>query len=106
MITKTIIWRRPDGGISITYYDDSDDYDQIVAKHVSGDILKVEDGVSKVPHSREHRDCWDLSNDKVEVDPDKLQAKLDKISQDEFKKQAILSKLKLSESELKDLING
>src|SRR3990167_812440 len=108
MITKSIVWQRLDGGTSITYYDSEDNYDLIIQKHITsvgGTILKVVDGVIKKPASREHRNEWKLNGDKIEVDQAKLDLKLFKESEKLNRRSATLSKLKISEDELKDIIS-
>lgn len=79
MITKTIVWKNPQGGISITYYDDRDNYQSILSKHVFGEVINIVDGKADVPKSREHRDCWNFKNGKIEVDQLKLKVKKESI---------------------------
>jgi len=107
MITKSIVWTRPDGGTSITYYNDSDDYNKIVSQHITsngGTILKEVDGEIEKPANREHRDCWKLSGSKIEVDSIKVAAKLAKVADKANKRSAILVKLKITEDEAKELL--
>lgn len=107
MITKSIVWQRADGGMSITSYDEKDDYDKIIEKHItsnSGTILGITDGIIEKPATREHRDCWKLNGSKIEVDQVKLNEKLSKAEEKLNKRSVILSKLKISEEELKEII--
>lgn len=48
------------------------------------------------------RDCWSLKNGKVEVDQDKVVAKEAR----KASRQAVLTKLKITEEELKEIIRG
>jgi len=108
MITKTILWTRQDGGLSITYVDSSDNYDEIVKKQITnfgGSINHVLDGEVKKPATREHRDCWILEpgEKKIKVCPVKLSVKLKKISDEENAKKAIKDRLGLSDDDVNKL---
>lgn len=103
MITKTIISRSSNGSINITYFDDRDDIDQVIDKHITRRGLSVEqviDGVVEKPSSREDRDCWELVNGKIEVDSIKLSSKASKKTE----RDAILEKLKITEEEFRALL--
>lgn len=107
MITKNIISRQPDGSIAITGYDDRDDLQNIIQKHViaqGNTLIEVVDSVVERPADRTVRDCWDYKNGKIEVDAVKVQAKADSIAHKESKKAAILSKLKITKEELGQII--
>jgi Na+/phosphate symporter len=107
MITKTIISRNPNGQISITSYDDRDNYDDIVQKHITNlgrEIVEVVDGVLERPESREHRDCWDFKGGKIEVDAVKVQEKVDAIAQETAEYELILAKAGLTKEEAGILI--
>jgi|GEM_PF-6367889 len=103
MITKTIISRQPSGGISITYYDNQDDFDAVIQRQVTNVgnvVIEVVDGVVEKPDSKDDRDCWEIINGKVVVDQNKLAAKEAKKAE----KQAILAKLKITQEELDNLL--
>lgn len=103
MVTKQIIARKADGGISITHYDDRDDLNKIIEKHITafgGTVLQIVDGDVEKPADRKDRDCWDFNGTKVIVDPIKRAAKQAKLAQ----RQAVLTKLGISEEELANLI--
>lgn len=107
MITKSIISRNINGQIEITGFDDRDNLDDIIQKHVisrGNTLMEIIEGIIEKPESREHRDCWDFNNGKVEVDQAKVQAKEDAISQKESQKQLILSKIGITEEELGNII--
>jgi hypothetical protein len=69
---------------------------------LTGTFVEVEE--TEIPSDRSNRDCWVHKNGKVEVDSVKLQAKEAKKAEKEGKKNSILSKLKITEEEFKDLI--
>ncbi len=107
MITKTIISKNSNGQISITSYDDRDNLDDIIQKHITNNgltLVEVIDGVIEKPESKEHRDCWDFKNGVIEVDSVKVQAKEDAKTQKQTEREAILSKLKISEAELDHIL--
>lgn len=58
------------------------------------------------PAERGNRDCWDIANGKVEVHAGKLQAKQAAKAAKQAKQGAVLSKLKISAAELKDLLEN
>ena len=98
MTTKTIIARQPNGNVSITYYDDRDDFDSIVKKHVTdqGHVhIKTVDGIVDKPSDRADRDCWDFDGNKVHVHPVK---KAEKFAREQAR-QAVLAKLGITEEE-------
>lgn len=112
-LNKVAVWQRSDGGVSITYVDErdrlpgeSDDelFNRMVAKHgkseqLSGLTYSVIAKDKVKPHSKKTRG---FINGEIIDDPAKVAA----IDSKKQNKQAILSKLKITESELKDLING
>ena len=78
--------------------------EQIAAKDVpSGVDYKIVDD-SAIPVSREHRDEWKINGNTIEIDQAKVDAKLAAKSEKTNKRNAILSKLKITEDELKDLL--
>ena len=107
------VWTRLDGGLSITYFGTNDkllgETDQELiqgmlvkqgaAAHLQGATVTLINKAD-VPAKTQDRDCWSLNGNKVEVDAQKLSAKQAKASEKESKKQAILSKLKIDESDL------
>jgi hypothetical protein len=103
MITKTIVSRQASGGVSITYYDDRDDLNEIIRKQVTGAgnvVIQIVDGLVEVPASKADRDCWDYSGGKIVVDAGKKAAKESK----KARKQSVLAKLKITEEDLADLL--
>ena len=78
--------------------------EQIAAKDVPSGIPFhiVED--SAIPISREHRNEWKLNGKTIEIDQVKLAVKLSKLTQKSAARLAILSKLNISEDELKEII--
>lgn len=116
-LDKAIAWKRADGGISVTYIDDRDRIDgetdqqlidRMSAKIGASDYLQgaVQSVINKsdVTATKEHRDCWDIKNGKIEVDAVKKQAKETDKAQKEAQRQSILSKLKISEEELDHIL--
>jgi hypothetical protein len=106
MITKTIISRQTNGQISITYYDDRDNLNDIINKHITlrgNTLIEVIDGIVEKPETKEDRDCWDFKSGKIEVDAFKVQEKEDAVAIKESQKTAILSKLKITKEEFKHL---
>lgn len=114
---KVIIWERADGGVSVTYLDDRDMLQgetedafitRMADKHGAAPLLSgaVRTTLSsqEVPADRTHQDCWKVTGGKVQVDAAKLQAKLDAKAAKQAKQDAVLSKLKISTAELKDLL--
>lgn len=101
---ERIVYKKSDGkvyveipakGVSIQFI-----IDNVVIPNGGTDINIIDE--SELP-SREHRDCWDISGGKPVVDLIKVQDKLNKILEKKSKKQQILSKLKITEEELRDL---
>lgn len=116
-LDKILVWQRQDGGVSITHLDDRDmidgeTEDDFIARYTQKlqpsfpGITPSLVNASEVPSERTYRNEWSLKNGKVEVDPVKVQAKADKEAEKQNKRQAILSKLKISEEELADLLEN
>lgn len=107
-LDKVIVWNRPDGGVSVTHLHSDDmlpgeSEDDFIARFTlklknnsvlgkSVDILKER---SDLPDSS-RQDEWSVNGDKVEIDPAKTQAKIDK----EADRIAIFEKLGVSKEEL------
>lgn len=91
-----IIFRRSDGGISITHVSPNDNYEDIKRKHVPTDatILFEGEGV-EIPIDRTDRDCWDFIDGKVKVNAEKKAAKEAKKNE----RKAVLQKLGITEEE-------
>lgn len=68
-----------------------------------GNFVEVED--TDIPTTRADRDCWVHKNGKVEVDSVKRQEKFAKKAEKEGKKNSVLSKLKITEEEFKELMS-
>jgi hypothetical protein len=107
---KKIIYTRPDGGVSIIHPTGVVPIEAVFAKDVPSDAINpmiIDE--SEIPSDRSNRNEWIHKNGKVEIDPVKLQAKLDKQALKDQKKIDILGKLKISESDLsslKEIIKG
>lgn len=95
-----IVFRRSDGGISITHVADGEDINIIRTKHVPPDATILAEGDIEIPNDRKDRDCWEFKNGKVEVDFTKLSVKESKKTE----KQIIFQKLKITEEEFDKLI--
>ena|SRR3990167_1827152 len=109
-LDRAAVWERTDGGISITYFDtrdmlpgeSEDDFiERMSQKHGASMPGAVRSIIQKsdVPSDRSQRNEWALKNKKVEVDPVKVAAK----QAQEAQKQAVFTKLGISEDEFKKL---
>ena len=118
-LDRVAIWARADGGVSVTYFDDRDrlkgesDDDliaRISAKHGTSPMLtgavRTVHNKTDIPADTTHQDCWTVTGSKVEVDSVKLQAKQAAKAAKQAKQGAVLSKLKISAAELKDLLEN
>lgn len=85
-----IIFRRSDGGISITHVSPKDNYEDIKRKHVPSDAVILHEGECEIPEDRTDRDCWDFEGGKVKVNAAKKAAK----EAEKSKKSALKAKLK------------
>lgn len=119
---KKLIWSNPDGSIRKSNPDvtkknpnetDDEFYERMIEKWkvIDPTLIGLEVNIvdeSDIPTDKTHRNEWtfDKNSKKVKPDPVKIQAKLDKIAKKAAKKQAVLAKLKITEEELKDLVNG
>lgn len=102
---QRIIFTRADGGITIKCPVGSLSIQELIEKEVPKDATNVSVvDESEIPPSREHRNEWEIKSGKIEINQQKAQAKLDKIAAKEAKKNAVLSKLKISKEELDDLL--
>lgn len=61
---------------------------------------------SDIPQSKEHRSCWKLNGNMVEIDQVKVQKILNEKIKKEESKNLILSKLKITREELDNIIKG
>lgn len=95
-LSRVLFWQRPDG-VSITHLHSADmlqgeTEDEFIERYVKrlkhDDLLKdCEVTVvarEKLPETSEHQDCWTIGEKEVEVDSRKLQAKMERKS-DEVK---------------------
>ena len=96
---KNIVFRRSDGGISITYVSPNDDYEDIKARHVPVDATILLEGENvQIPVDRKDRDCWDFSGGKVVVDAVKKAAKEAKLNRmNELKEKPVLTAPEVAE---------
>lgn len=118
---KKITFKRPDGGISVmcpapqnkvaefipavASLTEAEYYQFIINKDVPKNALNVEIvDESEIPVDRTNRNSWDKLNGKIEVDQDKVQAKADREAQKLAKRTAALAKLKITESDLADIL--
>ena len=69
---------------------------------LQGAFVEIEE--ENIPVSREHRSEWMVSGNKVEPDPVKVAAKLEKQAKKEAAKNKVLDKLKITKEELQDLM--
>jgi len=106
--TEKYVVEKPDGSVVVVhYFPGSSDtiFDVLRANGFEGlPTVKIKD--SDILASREDRKYWKRSGDKIIVDQIKKQKDLTLESQQTAKKEAVLGKLKISEQELKDVLNG
>src|SRR3990167_8890914 len=107
-LDRAAVWERPDGGISITYFDtrdmllgeSEDDFiERMSTKHKPIGAIRTLVQKADIPIDDSQRNEWSLKNGKVEVDQQKVAAKQAK----EAQKQAVFMKLGITEDEFKKL---
>ena len=121
-LNRVAVWERPDGGISVTYFDFDDmikhgfvtleepnftteKEDAFIVWYVNrlkpsfGNITPTIIKKSEVPMDRSERGEWSLKNGKVEIDPVKVQIK----AQIKVEKQAIFLKMGITEDEFRKI---
>lgn len=100
--TENYAVERPDGGITVVYYvpGSEDSLDDVLRDmSLSGfPISKVKK--SDLPPTREFRNTWTKLGKRIVEDGDKKIEIIQEKERKESKKQAVLSKLKISEEEL------
>ena len=120
---KKIIYQKPDGSVEVIHpsprelmvnvpdaiknLTDDEYVEYVKQKDVPSDASNVTIvDESDIPMSRANRNFWKIQNGKVVVDEAKVEEKRQKESEKQAKRSAIFSKLKISEDELKELLNG
>jgi len=96
---------KPDGSISIVYYNDgsSKSIDKVMNDLGFGGLPYSE--LSSIPESRTDRKFWILKNGNIEIDHVKKQAQTDANLLEQAKKEAVLSKLKITKEEFGTIAN-
>lgn len=69
---------------------------------LSGNFVEVDD--SELPKDRSNRNFWKVDGKKISVDAQKVAQKEEELSQKKSKKDAVLAKLKITESEFAELL--
>jgi hypothetical protein len=102
---KKIIYTKPDGTLVVVTPTGLIPIEQVLIKDIPKNAInpKIVDE-SEIPSDRTNRDCWKDNNGKIETDMDKVSIRESKISEKESERQAVLSKLKLSNEELEKII--
>lgn len=100
--------KKPNGSVSIIHYQEG-------SKDTLDDVIKdlgydrsgysvVQISEKDIPSDRSERDFWTLRGKKIVVDNDKKQSEADAKNAKEAQRDAVLAKLKISRTELRDLL--
>lgn len=101
------IIEKTDGSFEVMGYNNKSKttVEQAIEEVYGSDVTwrKAEPG--DIPATKEDHEAWELKNGKISVSEAKKQQAEDKKAQKEARKAAALSKLKITEAELKDILD-